>query len=106
MGSFGSLAGILFLATLVEALVEYLVRPAVKPASLDQADAVDWRGLVLRYAAAALGVALCLAYQADILALVGLESQLPYVGQIVTGVVVGRGANFVNDFVGRWLRPG
>jgi len=110
----GSIVGILLLAAVVEALVEYLLVPAVKPNSLEQPvpivnkpanEGMDWRGLVLRYSAAIIGVALCIVYGADLLALIGMESIHPVIGQIITGVLVGRGANFVNDFADRWLAP-
>lgn len=100
------IAGILILATLTEAAVEYFIRPIVrrepKPI-IPNSDHVDFPGLFLRYSAAGIGIALAVLYQADILALVGLVSPVPFVGYIVTGLVIGRGSNFVNDFAGRWL---
>ena len=43
-----------------------------------------------------------LRYRADLLALAGLASPTPLVGQIITGLVVGRGANYLHDLVSRW----
>lgn len=60
------------------------------------------RTMALRYSA---GVVLCIAYAVDILALVALVSGWPLVGCVLTGLLIGRGANFVNDFVERWVRP-
>lgn len=110
-----ALTGILILATLVESLVEYLIRPLVKPwAAPDPAaqpppsagpapEEVDWRGLLLRYVAASTGILLCYAFQVDLLAYAGLHSPYPWIGQVITGFIIGRGANFVHDFASRWL---
>jgi hypothetical protein len=42
---------------------------------------------------------------AVLLALVGLVVPIPWVGYIITGLLIGRGANFVHDFASRWLTP-
>lgn len=82
MTPLSGIAAILALATISEALIEYLgtaLPSQIKP-----------------YVAAALGVLLCLAYQADLLALLGLTARVPLVGSVLTGLLVGRGSNFVN----------
>jgi hypothetical protein len=109
------LVGILILAVAVEAIVEFFIAPAVKP---DKTPAVvpeegamqavvepgiDWRSMALRWSAAVIAVLLCIAYQADALDMAGLASPIPIVGQVVTGLLIGRGSNFINDFAGRWL---
>lgn len=101
-----AILGIFLLAALVEALVEYLVQPWLKPEHRELTPAEDLiRTMALRYSAAVIGVVLCIAYQVDILALVGLFSGWPLIGPVLTGLLIGRGANFVNDFVERWVRP-
>jgi uncharacterized oligopeptide transporter (OPT) family protein len=101
-----AILGIFLLAALVEALVEYLVQPWLKPEHRELTPAQDLvRTMALRYSAAVIGVVLCIAYQVDILALVGLFSGWPLIGPVLTGLLIGRGANFVNDFVERWIRP-
>lgn len=82
-----TLALILVLVIVVEALVEYFGTPipsAYKP-----------------YAAAALGVLLCLAYGADLLALLGYPASIPFVGSVLTGLLISRGSNVFNDLVSR-----
>ncbi len=127
MNQVTTITGILILATLAESLVEYLIRPLVKPwingepklaASAAKAptstakqpppattDRPNWRDLVLRYTAAAVGTLLAAAYDADLMAIIGLTSPWPWVGYVVTGFLIGRGANFVHDFTSRWLAP-
>lgn len=99
---------ILILAVVVEAIVEYFVKPAVKPdvePAVAEAGRVDWRSLVLRYSAAVIAVGLCIVYACDLLTMAGLSSPYPVVGRIVTGLLIARGANFVNDFADTWLSP-
>ncbi len=99
-----TLGSILVLAAATEALVEYLVQPVIKPDSMPTPDGgVDVRGMILRYVAAAVGVGLCLVYNADLLALAELHASIPVIGPIVTGLLIGRGANFINDFADKWL---
>jgi len=78
---------IIVLVIIVEALVEYFGTPipsAYKP-----------------YVAAALGAALCLAYGADLLALLGYPASVPFVGSVLTGLLISRGSNVFNDLVSR-----
>jgi hypothetical protein len=108
MHTIATVTGIVILATLAESLIEYLIRPLVKPwvegdAPTDRSK--ELAGLALRYFAAALGVVLSVLYKADLLALVGLDSPIPIVGYILTGLIIGRGSNFVHDFASRWLSP-
>ena len=81
--------GIFALAFFVEGLIEYLFAKdgASQPA--------------LKYVALGLGVVLAIAYNVDILALVGMTSVVPLVGNVVSGIIIGRGSNVVNDFVGK-----
>src|SRR5262245_39797857 len=72
------------LATLVEGIVEYAGDKV--PATIKQ------------YVAAGVAIALCVAYNADLLALLGLTSPYPYVGAIATGLILGRGSNYLHDF--------
>ena len=109
MNSIATLTGILVLATLAESLVEYLIRPLLKPwgdgPPPEGARFIETRTLALRYIAAVVGIVLCGVYQADLLLIVGLASPWPFAGQILTGFIIGRGANFVHDFASRWLSP-
>lgn len=82
-----NLIGILFLATFVEGLVTYLFAKEGQTQP------------ILKYVALAIGVVLAVAYQIDILAMVGLYSAIPLVSFIVSGIVIGRGSNYVNDAV-------
>lgn len=58
----------------------------------------------LRYVALAFGVVVSFAYQIDILADLGVTATAPWVGYITTGLIIGRGSNYVNDFVSKLRR--
>lgn len=47
----------------------------------------------------ALGVMVAVAYQLDLLALVGMTTQIPYLGCVLTGVLLSRGSNYLFDLV-------
>lgn len=44
-----------------------------------------------------LSVIICLLSNIDIFPIVGIPLLLPFVGNVFTGIIVARGANFVND---------
>nr|WP_319488595.1 hypothetical protein [uncultured Caproiciproducens sp.] len=55
----------------------------------------QWQQLV----GIALGVIAALAYNVDIFALLGITSGVPYVGAILTGILISRGSNYIFDLV-------
>jgi hypothetical protein len=78
--------GILLLATLVEGLVEYVLGgEGTKP--------------YRKYAALVLGVVLAIAYDVDIPTMAGLTTTLPFIGNVVSGIIIGRGSNYANDII-------
>lgn len=88
-----NIIGIMFLATLIEGLIEYTVGSA-------EGEHKPW----LKYASLALGVAAAVAYKIDIPAMIGLTSAFPAANWIVSGIVIGRGANYANDIVGNFRK--
>lgn len=100
------LAGIFLLSALAEGLVEYLIAPWIKPEGRQFEPSVELvRTMILRYSAAAVGVALSIAYKADLLGLVGLQSGWAGISYVLTGLLIGRGSNYLHDFVGQWVKP-
>lgn len=86
MNSIQAFAAIFVLAVLVEAIVEYLGTPI--PSQLKP------------YVAAVLAVAVCIAYRADLPAALGL-ARVDYVGSVLTGLVIGRGSNYLAVLIKR-----
>ena len=102
------LAAIFVLAFTAESMTEYLARPFVKLADKVAGNGNGQRVLpewALRYAAALVGVLLAFGFAVDVFALFGLAAVHPAVGIFLTGLVLGRGANYLNDLVSRWRAP-
>lgn len=85
-----ALGSIFVLAILVEAIVEYFV-----------VDLLKERTHLIRYIAAAVAVILCIVYNADLFRAVGILSTVPFVGSVLTGLIVSRGSNYLNDFISK-----
>jgi hypothetical protein len=91
------MATALTLAFLTESLTEYLFGqladhvPFLKP--------IRW---AIMYVAAAVGVGVAIFYQLDMISLI-IQAPATWVGCVFTGLAIGRGANFVHDFVGRYV---
>lgn len=81
------IAGAVLLATVIEGLVEYLFGEvdAVKP--------------YLKYVALAFGIVAAFAYNLDLLAYLGMSAAFPFVGNVISGLIIGRGSNYVNDII-------
>jgi hypothetical protein len=78
---------IFVLTILIEGIVEHFATPvpsAYKP-----------------YVAAVLAVVVCLLYGADLLAALGARALVPYVGEVLTGLVISRGAGYINTLISR-----
>jgi hypothetical protein len=85
------LSVIVSLAVVAEALVEYTTFKLPKHMF------PSWMKL---YAGMAVGVALCLIYNGDLMLLLGLQG-VPIIGPVITGLLIGRGSNVANDLFKR-----
>lgn len=85
-----NLLGIVLLATLIEGLITYLFGKTSEEMPLR-----PW----LKYVSLCMGIALAVAYEIDIPKMVGLVSVVPLVGYVVSGLIIGRGANYLNDIM-------
>ena len=113
--TFTAASSILILSAIAEAIVEHIFSPILDtrdpageqptPDTMEPEPArvLDWPALTLRYISVLIGVALCIVYQVDLLAYFNLQSPWPWVGWLITGVLIGRGSNFIHDFASRWL---
>lgn len=50
-------------------------------------------------ATVAIGILLTVAYNIDLIAVFGVESSIPFLGNVLTGVLASRGSNFLFDFI-------
>lgn len=45
------------------------------------------------------GILVAVAYKIDLLKLVNIESNIPYIGSVLTGILFSRGSNYVHDIL-------
>ena len=76
------------LAVVVEATVTYVQEWFVNKN-------FNWKQIL----AAVFGVVVAIGYNLDFIAMFGLESSIPYLGTVLTGLAISRGSNFVADLV-------
>lgn len=55
-------------------------------------------------ATAIIGVILSVLAQLDLFSLVGINFLVPYVGQVLTGFIISKGANYIFDFITKILK--
>lgn len=80
--------GIISFAILIEAMITYFNNFFV--------DGVFYWQML---ASVALGIAVSVAYNLDLPELFNLKSKIPYIGSILTGILLSRGANYVYDLL-------
>ncbi len=91
--SIEAIGAVFLLAVAVEALIQVI--KGWLPSNV-QVPSWLWPAL-----GAALGVALCLLANVDLLKLAGVDLRSPPVGMVLTGMLISRGASFVHDL---WAR--
>lgn len=52
---------------------------------------------ISRIGSLVISIIICVIANVDIFPVVGISMSIPFIGSILTGIVVSRGANFVND---------
>lgn len=79
---------LIVMAVLVEAVITYLseIRSFKSP--------LLW--------SIALGIAVSVIYKIDIPATLGITTDVPYVGSVLTGIIMARGSNYIYDLIGRF----
>lgn len=81
---------LIVLAVLCEALVEWVkdISPTISEISI-------------KLASFAVGVILAVGADANLFNIIGVQFRFEWVGWILSGIVVSRGSNYVNDLIGR-----
>lgn len=65
-----------------------------------------WITAVTHLISIALGIGLCLAADADLFAFMDVHFRFPWLGVVLTGVIISRGTAYVSDFVGKMQKKG
>lgn len=79
---------ILLMAVVVEGLITYLQH-------LIQNHHLCWQMAL----SIGIGVFCAVVYRIDLFEMLGLEASLPYVGSVLTGVLISRGSNYLFDLI-------
>ncbi|MCY6371844.1 hypothetical protein [Clostridium ganghwense] len=90
------LVKLIFAATLVDVLVEFV---KVVFDGYFKTKNIKYKNIVLRSISIIVGIALSIVYQLDFPAMWGLNSRITVVGEIITGLLISRGSNFIHDIV-------
>lgn len=102
LGVLKILAVIFGAAFLVETLVEYVIGTPME--KIEKLKPYKW---LIMYAAAVVGVVCAFVYKFDLIYLIGQFVGAPVAqtqfGIILTGAALGRGANYLHDFVKRFF---
>jgi hypothetical protein len=80
--------GLIFLAVILEGIITYVKEFFVR-------GNVKWEMLI----SIVIGVLVASAYGVDVLAMAGLKTAVPYLGSVLTGVLISRGSNYVFDLI-------
>ena len=81
------IAKIIIGAIVIEAIIEYL-------------NAIIFKKFSPQYILSVVfGAAFSVLYGLDLLAILGLETSVPYVGMVLTGIMLSRGSNYITHFV-------
>lgn len=79
---------ILLMAVVVEGLITYLQQ-------LIQNHHLCWQMAL----SIGIGVFCAVVYQIDLFEMLGLQASLPYVGSVLTGILISRGSNYLFDLI-------
>jgi len=79
---------VIYLAVIVEGMITYGKEIFVN-------GKIKWEMLI----SILIGVLVAVCYRIDLFALVGLNSTVPYLGSVLTGILISRGSNYIFDLI-------
>lgn len=82
--------GIATFEILIEALISYVNQFFVQ-------ESFCWQ----MFASLVLGIIVAVAYKLDLLSYFNLKSEIPYIGSVLTGILLSRGSNYIFDLIGK-----
>lgn len=97
MNGIDALATIIILSIVGEVLIEAL-KPALAPIQAKLPESID----LYLYLSMVFGLVLAFNWSANVFVVIGLgEGSIALLGTIATGLILGRGSNFVHDVISR-----
>jgi len=106
------LVGLLALGAMIEGVVELLVGSWIgKVRGFVHPDQAWKRELVLKFSSAVVGIVGCLIFGLDLVGVTlsafgvapAMAGPAMYFGQVMSGILLGRGAQWLHDFGSRWI---
>lgn len=85
-----NVSGLAFSAVLVEALITYTNQFFVQ-------ECFSWKMLTSIF----LGVLVAVAYKIDLPEYFDMTSKIPYIGCVITGILISRGSNYLFDLLAK-----
>lgn len=90
------LTSFIFMAFFVEGLVEFVKQ------IVDADKNVKYTYIL----SIVLGIAVCCIFNLNLLSLLDINTSVPFAGNIVSGFIISRGSNYLNDLVSKFLNKG
>lgn len=87
------LIGFMFMAFFVEGLVDFVKQIVDADKSIKYAYILS----------IVLGVVICCVFNLNLLSLLGINTTVPFAGNIVSGFIISRGSNYLNDIISKFL---
>lgn len=84
---------VFFLAIVVEGIVEHIKQGF--PVIADK----TWAILLITWL---IGIAGCLVFGIDVFDLLHIRAKVPFAGEIITGMLIARGSNYMYDLIGKF----
>ena len=85
-----SLTALVFFAILIEGMVEY-VKLGIQKHICPEIIAAMLGGLVVSF-----------GFHLDLFSAVGITTDVPYISNVLTGIIISRGSNYVFDLIGKF----
>jgi len=97
-------APLILAAAIVEGVVEFVFSPAMEAMfPKDEEGNARLRTLLLTFIAIVLGISIALDYGFGLLKTFNLPVKFPILDNILTGILIGRGSNFMHQFVSKFI---
>jgi hypothetical protein len=97
-------AAIIILSAAVgEGAIEFVVVPILNIWVADNEANRPLRTVILNWCSALLGVGIALNFRLTLWGLLQAQGTVPVVAQALTGVLIGRGSNYIHGFVEKYL---
>lgn len=90
------LTSFIFMAFFIEGLVEFVKQ------IVDADKSIKYTYIL----SIVLGITTCCVFNLNLLSLLDINTSVPFAGNIVSGFIISRGSNYLNDFVSKFFNKG